>query len=105
MKTQEIIQINATVIAGVLILLTITFSTHLNSSLLEKVLSVLSWAIILPFGFSSIRALQVELDRLHGKKIDEIHNSDLISSLTSMQWGFVYVIIVIGLYVALLYVL
>jgi predicted permease len=85
LKIQEILQINATVIAGVLVLLTITFATHTNGSIMEKILSIGVWAIILPFAGSSIRALQVEMRRLHGEEINEINNRDLIRSVDLMR--------------------
>ncbi len=52
---------------------------------MEKILSIGVWAIILPFAGSSIRALQVEMRRLHGEEINEINNRDLIRSVDLMR--------------------
>ena len=103
MKPSDILQINATVIAGVLILLTITYSGG-AFTLVEKVLSIMAWIIIIPFATSSVLALRMERKRLESNKID-IPNSDLIPSIKMMTAGFAYLTVMIGAYVIALFLL
>jgi len=102
LKSSEILQINATVIAGVLILLTITYSGG-SASTLGKILSILAWIIIIPFATSSFLVLKVEQKRLEGNKINENNNSDLIPSIKMMTAGFAYLTVMIGGYVIALF--
>jgi len=101
LKPSEILQINATVIAGVLILLTITYSGG-SLTVIEKALSIMVWIIIIPFATSSVLVLREERIRLENSKT-EIPNSDLISSIKMMIAGFAYLTVMIGGYVIALF--
>jgi len=98
LKSSEILQINATIIAGVLILLTIVSIRESGSiSDIERGLTLIAWVIILPFSVSSLYAILYEQNMMK-ESLDKIQDKKMKNSLLWMYGGFVYLLVFLSIY-------
>lgn len=101
LKKSEILQVNVTAIAGIMILVTIN-SFHTGSSIIFSASGIpfLAWVMILPFSVSSFYIIYSEvviLKKLEINKQDELKQSAFIHhSLLWMAGGFAYIIVFLG---------
>lgn len=99
LKASDILQINATVIAGVLILLTISAGSQPKVDWQLWKGGLLTWLILFPFAVSSIFILLSELTKRDVTGINEKYDENMRWSLRWMMGGFGYIIVFLGIYV------
>lgn len=100
LRTSDILQIDAILITGVLILLTISADQFTNPNfILGREVSLLAWAIILPFSISALFALRFEYVSAINVNPDEQKQKNRIrNSIFYLTGGFVYLLIFLGIY-------
>ena len=100
LKPFEILQINATIIAGTLILLAISAGQQQNPIWqLGKGFGIIGWGIVLVFSISSLFVLKYELRKFENDtETLERRDKDLKNSMTFMIGGFFALIIFLGIY-------
>ena len=103
LKKSDILQVNVTAIAGIMILLTIS-SVQSDNSILHSggILRFLAWVMIVPFAISSFVVIRGEIDmikKLQINKLDEIKQTVSIQKgLFWMLGGFAYIVVFLGAY-------
>lgn len=102
LKSSEILQVNATVITGVLILLTVSgpelsnrafLASLSNETFLGNLPTFLTVVIIIPFVVSIYYIARLELEKLKDVPINEkFERKKLRNAIFSMLAGFVYLL-------------
>lgn len=101
LEDKDIIQVDATVIIGVMILLTLSigFDSSINSQKDENITRlIITLAIIAPFTASAVLAIMTNLSSKYAEQFKKI-------SIIIMAIGFGYLIFVIAAYMASIYYL
>lgn len=101
LEDKDIIQVDATVIIGVMILLTLSigFDSSINSQKDENITRlIITLAIIAPFTASAVLAIMTNLSSKYSEQFKKI-------SIIIMAIGFGYLIFVIAAYMASIYYL
>lgn len=107
LKKSDILQVNVTAIAGIMILLTISSIQPETSSLLNssKYVTFTAWIMIIPFAVSAFFVISSEITiskKLEISKSDELKQIGFIrNSLFFMAGGFGYIIVFLGVYAIL----
>ena len=99
LRTSDILQINATIVAGVLILLTISSTQESNPIWqLGKGFALVGWVTLLPFCGSALYALKSELKK--PRELDTVNEDDgnIRESVLCMILGFITLIVYLGIY-------
>src|SRR5574337_907614 len=102
LRPSEILQIDATVITGIFILLTITSSQLSTSALpLGKILYIITLAVIAPFALSAVIVGKLEMKKLKESVSEDIEKSYLHDGILLMAGGFAYLFVFLTAYVIL----
>jgi hypothetical protein len=94
LEDKDIIQVDATVIVGVLILLTLTNITGYAKQ--ASVIAVSTIVIIIPFGLSAVLIVA-------GNLITSFRNKSMGLGLASMAGGFMYLITILMFFIPSIY--
>ncbi|HJU77957.1 MAG TPA: hypothetical protein VJ599_00130 [Nitrososphaeraceae archaeon] len=101
LEDKDIIQVDATVIIGVMILLTLSigFDSSINSQKVENITRlIITLAIIAPFTASAVLAIMTNLSSNYAEQFKK-------TSIIIMAVGFGYLIFVIAAFMASIYYL
>ena len=100
LKPSEILQVDAMVITGVLILLTVSGAQFSNEATLGKISAITSLLIILPFSLSALMIARLELKRSGKEPVsEEFEKKQLRFGIKYMVAGFIYLLISLSGYV------
>lgn len=103
LKESDILQVNAIVITGILILLTVNADHFANTTLqLGKGLTAIALIMIFPFAASAFIVVSSEL-AIFGKSDTDVKDKNLYTkrirfSLIFLKWGFIYLVGFLGFY-------